>query len=88
MSRIPTRDELARNKSDADAAAARQREESDFNYYKEKIITAMEAGNSSYPERTGNVSPTVQARLQSEFRASGWTLSFSNARTGCTISWS
>ncbi len=87
MSKVPTKEELARNKSDKDAVAAKEREDASFNRYKEAIIAAMHAGNSSYNDRTGNVSPAVQTRLRAEF-GSDWTLQFSNMRTGCTISWS
>lgn len=87
MSEIPTKDELARNKADKDAAAARQREDQDFERYKAAIIAGMRAGDSSYRDRIGNVSPAVQQRLRNAF-GSQWTLVFSNARTGCSISWS
>jgi hypothetical protein len=87
MSKIPTKEELAGAKTDKEAAAAKEREDASVKRYKEAIIAAMNAGESSYSDPSGNVSTAVQTRLRAEF-GSAWTLDFRNARTGCTISWS
>lgn len=51
-------------------------------------VAAMGRGETMFQERTGNCSGEVLRRVQAAFAAQGWTVTVSNARTGCTIRWS
>jgi hypothetical protein len=84
---IPTKGDLAQNKANAAAAAAAARVPADVKFFTDEIVKAMQAGKNFYSHQTMNVSPAVLAQLQADFAKSGWTITVSNARTGCSISW-
>ena len=88
MSNIPTKGDLANHQATLAYAAAAGQVFADVKFFTDEIIKAMNAGQSSYRDPFKNVKPDVLRRLQAEFGKAGWTVSVSNARTGCTISWS
>lgn len=82
----PSKEEIAAAAAARAAAAEKQRTAAAFTAYTTAIDAAMLAGQTSYQDRTGNVSPEVERQLRAYY--SNFTLKISNQRTGCTISWS
>lgn len=87
MTRIPTKEELAKAAADKAAAAAKKSEDDAVDFFTNAIVAEMHKGSSAYFDRTRNISPAVEQRLRAAFAAQGYSLTVSNNRTGCSISW-
>lgn len=87
MSKIPTPQDLAADKSQNDEAARRARIPTDVTHFTNDIVAAMRKGDTFLSVRTRMPEPEAQTQLYNDFLASGWVLSFHSARTGSSITW-
>lgn len=87
MAHIPTREELAQEARDKAAAAAAANVPNEVRTYTDQIVAAMRKGDNYVSVSPSFPSAAAQAQLSKDFAASGYTLTFRQARTGGSISW-
>ncbi len=85
---IPTKADLANEKSANAAAAAAAAVPGEVTNFTDQIVNAMRAGQTYISCQVTMPSAAAEAQLKANFAAQGWTLNFRRARTGGSISWS
>lgn len=87
MAHIPTKDELAQERRDANAAAEAANVPNEVKSFTDQIVAAMRKGDNFLSVQTRMPSAAAQTQLTRDFAASGYTLNFRSARTGGSITW-